>query len=157
MQFYPVTFDYDDETTEFQTQLQGKNLSGDVRVSIRAVKGKPTGAADEFKVPGIKLERYGEGFKIKFDGPLTQDVSVLLEAQGNGLIVPGELFFREAGAVEEPKPAPTRGEAMTPIEKYEELVAMGVQPAAALEVIERKLGEDAAEQVKTQKQAELTA
>lgn len=155
MQFYPVTFDYDDETTEFQTQLQGKNLSGDVRVSIRAVKGKPTGAVTEFKVPGIELERYGEGFKIKFDGPLTQDISVLLEAQGNGLIVPGELFFRDAGKIEEPAPPPTRGELMTPVDKYEELVAMGVKPADALEVIERKLGEDAANEVK--KQAELTA
>lgn len=157
MEFYPITFNVDKDIREVHTQLTGKKIAlSDHQVNIRGVMCEQFGIVTDFDAPKFTLERYSDGYTLKFDRELEQTLTVVLEAQGNGgQLTRAELFLHVGPepVVKEVESKPVLG----PTERYKAIVAMGVEPEDALKVIKNKLGDAAEAEVKSQMIKELTA
>lgn len=150
MEFYPTSFEIDEDTRKIHTSLQGKKLSlQDVHVNLRGFHTKPTGACKRMHLPAVTLKRSGDGFDIEWDGPIDDIVSIVVEAQGGGgQTKRAELFLHPTHIEQETAVTEPARVQQTPLEKYKLMVQAGLTPADALQTIEDKLGEDVAAEVK---------
>lgn len=150
MEFYPTSFEIDEDTRKVHFSVQGKKMSmQDVHVNLRGVHTNPTGICTQVAVPVITLARNGDGFDVVWEEPIDAPISVVIEAQGaGGQTKRGELFLRPAGSESATEEAPTVEK--TPIEKYHALIAVGFTSQNAVEGIETALGKDVADQVRAQ-------
>lgn len=142
MDFYPLSFMLEPGQRSVQTQLQGKKvLLQDIAVNLRGVNSSQTGDVKTLSLPTFALERNGSGWELSWDAEIDQELTVFVEAQGNGgQTTRAGVLLRVPGATATPEVA-RPGLNMSPLEKVKALRAAGIPVETAIEKVIEILGE----------------
>ncbi len=141
MEFYPLTFEIDPDTRSIQTQVSGKKMAlQDLHVNIRGVMCAQYGEVKSFKAPEFTLELHEGGHRLSWLDEITQDLEVVLEAQGGGgQVTRANMYLHLPKVADAPVVARPALE-MSPVEKTAALVAAGMAASDAIAYVGRKLG-----------------